>query len=84
MAAVRAGVDVEGVFAFPGHAYAPDARERAAREEAHALTVAAASLRAVGVEPLVISVSRCPASSARSGARLAGDRAAAGVALGDA
>ena len=63
-AAVRAGVDVEGVFAFPGHAYAPDARERAAREEAHALTVAAASLRAVGVEPLVISGGSTPSFDA--------------------
>ncbi|MCR8671430.1 alanine racemase, partial [Agrococcus sp. HG114] len=30
-AAARSGVDVEGVFAFPGHAYAPDALRAAAR-----------------------------------------------------
>lgn len=63
-AAARAGVEVEGVFAFPGHAYAPDARERAAREEARALTVAAASLRAAGVEPMVISGGSTPSFAA--------------------
>lgn len=62
--AVRAGVEVEGVFAFPGHSYAPEARERAAREEAEALTVAAASLRAAGVEPMVISGGSTPSFAA--------------------
>ena len=59
-AAVRAGVDVEGVFAFPGHAYAPEARAAAAREEAAALAAAAESLRAAGVEPRVVSGGSTP------------------------
>lgn len=63
-AAVRAGVDVEGVFSFPGHSYAPEARERAARDEAEALTAAAASLRAVGIEPMVISGGSTPSLAA--------------------
>ncbi|SDR68220.1 alanine racemase [Agrococcus carbonis] len=63
-AAVRAGVEVEGVFAFPGHAYAPDARERAAREEADALTAAAAAMRAAGVPPTVISGGSTPSLAA--------------------
>ncbi len=63
-AAVRAGVDVEGVFAFPGHAYAPDARERAARDEAEALAEAATSLRAAGVEPAVVSGGSTPSFAA--------------------
>ncbi|SFS19097.1 D-serine deaminase, pyridoxal phosphate-dependent [Agrococcus baldri] len=63
-AAVQAGVDVEGVFSFPGHAYAPEARERAARDEADALTRAAASLRDAGVEPMVISGGSTPSLAA--------------------
>ena len=63
-AAVRAGVEVEGVFSFPGHAYAPEAREQAARDEAEALRAAAASLREAGVEPLVISGGSTPSFAA--------------------
>ncbi|WP_206446886.1 alanine racemase [Agrococcus sp. KRD186] len=63
-AAVRAGVDVEGVFSFPGHSYAPEARERAARDEAEALTAAAASLRAAGIEPMVVSGGSTPSLAA--------------------
>lgn len=63
-AAVRAGVEVEGVFSFPGHAYAPQQRERAARDEAEALTVAAASLRAAGIDPMVISGGSTPSLAA--------------------
>lgn len=63
-AAVRAGVDVEGVFAFPGHAYAPDARARAARDEAHALAEAVASLRTAGVEPSIVSGGSTPSFAA--------------------
>ncbi|WP_413319689.1 alanine racemase [Agrococcus sp. 1P02AA] len=63
-AAARAGVDVEGVFSFPGHAYAPGAPERAAREEAAALRVAADSMREVGVTPLVVSGGSTPSFAA--------------------
>lgn len=63
-AAVRAGVDVEGVFAFPGHAYAPEARVGAARQEAAALTDAVAALRAAGIEPQVVSGGSTPSFAA--------------------
>lgn len=59
-AAMRAGVDVEGVFAFPGHAYAPGAGAQAARDEAAALTIAAESMRTAGVAPQVISGGSTP------------------------
>lgn len=63
-AAADAGLDVEGVFSFPGHAYAPDARERAARDEADALGRAAASLRQAGIEPRVVSGGSTPSLEA--------------------
>lgn len=58
--ATDAGLEVEGVFTFPGHSYAPDARESAARDEAAALQAAAASFRAVGLAPDVISGGSSP------------------------
>ncbi|WP_347757183.1 alanine racemase [Agrococcus sp. ProA11] len=63
-AALRAGVDVEGVFAFPGHAYAPDAGARAAHDEAAALTIAAESMRAAGIAPQVVSGGSTPSFEA--------------------
>ncbi len=63
-AAMRAGVDVEGVFAFPGHAYAPQAGEQAARDEAAALTIAVESMRTAGISPQVISGGSTPSFSA--------------------
>lgn len=59
-AAAQAGIDVEGVFAFPGHAYAPESRIRAAEQEAEALTAAVASMRAAGVPPRVVSGGSSP------------------------
>ncbi|MGW0038908.1 alanine racemase [Gordonia sp. NPDC003376] len=60
-AAVDAGLDVVGVFTFPGHGYGPGpAREVAAAQEAHALGVAADALRARGIEPTVISGGSTP------------------------
>ncbi len=49
LATARAGLPVVGVFTFPGHSYAPGARESAATEEAIALSVAGAALRSAGV-----------------------------------
>lgn len=63
-AAVRSGIDVEGVFAFPGHAYAPDARERAAADEAEALATAASAMRAAGIPPRVVSGGSTPSFDA--------------------
>jgi len=58
--AVARGLDVVGVFTFPGHAYAPGGRETASADEGRALDVAARSLTAVGIEPLVRSGGSSP------------------------
>jgi D-serine deaminase-like pyridoxal phosphate-dependent protein len=58
--ASAAGLDVRGVFTFPGHGYAPDGREAAARDEASALSVAADALRASGIDPRVLSGGSTP------------------------
>ena len=55
-----AGLEVRGVFTFPGHGYAPDGRDAAARDEAAALSVAADSLRARDIEPRVLSGGSTP------------------------
>jgi D-serine deaminase-like pyridoxal phosphate-dependent protein len=60
VAAAEAGLDVRGVFTFPGHGYSPDGRHQAARDEARALAAAVASCRAVGVEPAVVSGGSTP------------------------
>ncbi len=54
------GLDVTGVFTFPGHSYSPSGRRAAADQETEALTVAADSLRNVGVEPRVMSGGSTP------------------------
>lgn len=59
-AAQAAGLVVEGVFTFPGHAYRIDGRQAAAADEARALGEAAESLRRVGVSPRVISGGSTP------------------------
>lgn len=63
-AAAEAGLNVAGVFTFPGHSYAPGAAEQVAAEEASALATAAASLRQVGLEPAVISGGSTPSALA--------------------
>ena len=63
-AAARAGLDVRGVFTFPGHSYAPDALVSAADDEAQALREAADSLRRCGLEPSVISGGSTPSLEA--------------------
>ncbi len=60
VAARDAGLEVRGVFTFPGHGYSPDARQTAAAQEAAALADAAASLRTVGIEPHVLSGGSTP------------------------
>ncbi|MFJ2716857.1 alanine racemase [Streptomyces sp. NPDC087437] len=61
-AAVDAGLEVTGVFTFPGHGYGhdPQARERAARDEEQALGDAADALRAVGIAAPVLSGGSTP------------------------
>ncbi|WP_034262848.1 alanine racemase [Actinospica robiniae] len=71
--AVRSlGLDVEGVFTFPGHgmAHDPDAtptqvRLHAARDQEKALAEAADSLRAAGFEPNVVSGGSTPTAALR-------------------
>ncbi|MET0524694.1 MAG: alanine racemase [Nocardioides sp.] len=62
--AARSGLDVRGVFTFPGHSYAPDRLVSAARDEADALSEAAASLRDAGIEPEVLSGGSTPSLAA--------------------
>lgn len=58
--AMRAGLEVRGVFTFPGHAYAPGAAEQAALDEAEALTAAKASVEEAGFEVRVVSGGSTP------------------------
>ena len=62
-AARSAGLQVAGVFTFPGHSYAPGERERAATDEAAALSAAAGALRAVGIDPRVCSGGSTPTAA---------------------
>lgn len=61
-AAADAGLHVVGVFTFPGHGYGhdPQARERAARDEEHALDEAARRLRDLGCDVRVVSGGSTP------------------------
>jgi D-serine deaminase-like pyridoxal phosphate-dependent protein len=62
-AALHAGLDVRGVFTFPGHSYAPGASPDVAAQESRALRTAAASLTDHGVEPLVVSGGSTPSAA---------------------
>lgn len=66
-AAADAGLDVRGIFTFPGHGYSPDGRELAAADEAAALAEAADSLRRVGIQPSVLSGGSTPTLEASLG-----------------
>jgi D-serine deaminase-like pyridoxal phosphate-dependent protein len=82
--ATELGLTVAGIFTFGGHGYdAPDACAGAADDEVRSLTAAAASLRAAGVEPRVVSAgstptaiasARGPVTEERPGAYVFGDR----------
>ena len=65
--AVHLGLDVRGVFTFPGHSYVPGAPAEVAREEEAALAGAAASVRRHGVEPHVVSGGSTPTVSSSQG-----------------
>ena len=67
--AAHAGLDVSGVFTFPGHGYAPGAMADVAAQEANALSAGADALREVGIEPQVLSGGSTPtAASTAAGA----------------
>ncbi len=80
----RAGLTVAGAFTHGGHAYAGgDAIQSAAADEVSALTSAAESLRAAGIEPEVLSAGSSPTAlrataepvtEVRPGTYLIGDR----------
>lgn len=60
-AATDLGLSVIGVFTHGGHGYhGPDARAGAADDEVRCLSEAAASLRAAGIEPTVVSAGSTP------------------------
>jgi D-serine deaminase-like pyridoxal phosphate-dependent protein len=54
------GVEVAGVFTFPGHSYSLETRESAARDEQEALSIAAESLAESGIQPRIISGGSTP------------------------
>ncbi|HYO39341.1 MAG TPA: alanine racemase [Nocardioidaceae bacterium] len=61
--AARAGLDVRGVFTFPGHSYAPGVAEAVAAQEAAALRTAVTSLSQQGIEARVVSGGSTPSAA---------------------
>jgi D-serine deaminase-like pyridoxal phosphate-dependent protein len=54
------GLEVAGVFTFPGHSYSPATRQNAARDEHDALSTAVKSLSEVGIVARVVSGGSTP------------------------
>ena len=82
-AARELGLDVVGVFTHGGHAYLPGAAEAAGSDEVRSLAAGAEALRAVGIEPKVVSAgstptqlsaAMAPVNEMRAGTYLIGDR----------
>lgn len=63
LAAARAGLEVRGVFTFPGHSYGPGAAKAAAADEAVALADAAEALIGVGLPATVRSGGSTPSAA---------------------
>ena len=61
--AVRCGLQVRGVFTFPGHSYTPGAAADVAAQEAAALGTAAASVSAHGIDVEVVSGGSTPSAA---------------------
>lgn len=57
------GLDLAGVFTFPGHSYAPQAASDVARQESDALGAAAARLADRGLEVRVVSGGSTPTAT---------------------
>ena len=55
-----AGLEVAGVFTFPGHSYSPATRHSAARDEHDALSIAVASLADHGIVARIVSGGSTP------------------------
>lgn len=66
-AAERAGLDVRGVFTFPGHSYGPGAAAPAAAEETFALTNASQALAVAGLDAPVRSGGSTPSAAFSGG-----------------
>ena len=62
--AAHTGLDVAGVFTFPGHSYSPGVVNDVAGQEAAALAAGAAALREVGLEPQIVSGGSTPTAAA--------------------
>ncbi len=62
-AAADAGLDIRGVFTFPGHGYGPGNQGSAAEDEAQALAVAVESFAAAGLEAAVVSGGSTPTAA---------------------
>ena len=62
-AATAVGLDVAGVFTFPGHSYGLEGRAAAARDEAAALRMAVDSLAASGLAARVVSGGSTPSAA---------------------
>jgi D-serine deaminase-like pyridoxal phosphate-dependent protein len=65
--AAAAGLEVAGVFTFPGHSYAPGAGPAAAADEAAALAQAAGALEAAGIPCPVRSGGSTPTAALAQG-----------------
>ena len=63
VAAARAGLEVRGLFTFPGHSYGPGMPKEAAAQEAAALAEAAGALRAAGLTANVLSGGSSPSAA---------------------
>ncbi len=63
VAAARAGLEVRGVFTFPGHGYGPGRRAQAAADESLALAHAISAVRKAGLDADVISGGSTPTAS---------------------
>jgi D-serine deaminase-like pyridoxal phosphate-dependent protein len=61
--AVRTGLDVHGVFSFPGHSYAPGIAVEVAGQESAALRAAVGSLAEHGIAARVVSGGSTPSAS---------------------
>lgn len=61
--AARAGLDVRGVFTFPGHSYSPGVQSDVAAQEAAALSTAGGSLARRGLRAEVVSGGSTPSAA---------------------
>lgn len=69
-AAAEAGLDVRGVFTFPGHGYGRGTQSSAAEDEAQALAVAVESLAVAGLKATVVSGGSTPTAAVADAAIL--------------